>query len=403
MSKPNIIEKIVKSDLCSGCGLCAGIAPEKISMNVDANGYLRPVVHGVLNEGQDKILSESCPGSQLQHFPSSVKYHPLWGPIISSRTGYANDQEIRHTASSGGGISSFLLYLLESGKIDYVVQTAVSTSDPILNKYQISKSRSDILRAAGSRYAPSAPLEAISDLLDQPGKFAFVGKPCDVAALRQLARHDIRVKQKVTHMIAFMCAGVPSFIGTDNVLKHLGVARDRLESFRYRGNGWPGYASARTIDGEEKSMDYATSWGTILNKHLQLRCKICADGVGEFADIVCADAWYGKDGYPDFAEQDGRSLILTRTAIGEQLVIDAQAAGYVTAQDLAIAEIEKMQPYQANRKRLLYSRLSGMKLVGAKTPRYLGFGLFKLAFSAGFRANIKSMIGTARRLLRYEG
>src|SRR3712207_7050821 len=38
------------------------------------------------------------------------------------------------------------------------------------------------------------------------------------------------------------------------------------------------------------------------------RCKICPDGTGEFADIVCADAWYGKDGYPDFAEREGRSL-----------------------------------------------------------------------------------------------
>lgn len=51
-------------------------------------------------------------------------------------------------------------------------------------------------------------------------------------------------------------------------------------------------------------MSYNESWGNILGKYLQKRCKICPDGIGEFADIVCADAWHGdKSGYPNFEEK----------------------------------------------------------------------------------------------------
>jgi coenzyme F420 hydrogenase subunit beta len=45
------------------------------------------------------------------------------------------------------------------------------------------------------------------------------------------------------------------------------------------------------------------AWGEELSNHLQFRCKICPGGTGEFADVVCAGAWYGKDGYPDFTER----------------------------------------------------------------------------------------------------
>jgi coenzyme F420 hydrogenase subunit beta len=37
-------------------------------------------------------------------------------------------------------------------------------------------------------------------------------------------------------------------------------------------------------------MSYADSWGGILSRHVQFRCKICPDGTGGFADVVCADA-----------------------------------------------------------------------------------------------------------------
>ena len=145
--------------------------------------------------------------------------------------------------------------------------------------------------------------------------------------------------------------------------------------------------------------DYSTSWGTVLNRHLQFRCKICPDGIGEFADVVGADAWYGKDGYPDFTEREGRSLILSRTNKGEALVRLAMESKIIIADGVLIEEIAKMQPYQKERKQMIFSRILALRLLGRLAPDYINFSLLKSALSAGFKENIHSFIGTVRRTI----
>ena len=198
-------------------------------------------------------------------------------------------------------------------------------------------------------------------------------------------------------MLSFMCAGTPSRKGTIAILKKLDVEPAQVATFAFRGNGWPGMSTAVTNSGRRAEMDYATSWGTILNRHLQFRCKICPDGIGEFADVVGADAWFGRDGYPEFAERAGRSLILSRTATGELLVQQATAAGYILMDALARAEIAKMQPYQENRKKMILARVAALRLTGRMTPRFRNFHLLRLALSAGIRENFHNFVGMARR------
>ena len=90
-----------------------------------------------------------------------------------------------------------------------------------------------------------------------------------------------------------------------------------MASFRYRGDGWPGFATVRLKDGREARMSYAESWGGILTNYVQFRCRISPDGTGGFADIACGDAWYADaKGYPLFEEAEGRSLIVSRTRQG---------------------------------------------------------------------------------------
>ena len=146
-------------------------------------------------------------------------------------------------------------------------------------------------------------------------EYLFIGKPCDVAAVRQMQQHDPRLKENIPYIVSFMCAGTPSLQGTEQVLDKLEVERKDVTAFRYRGDGWPGLTKATLKNGDERTMTYNDSWGKVLNRHLQTRCKICPDGIGEFADIVCADGWEGDEkGYPSFEEREGNSLILVRTA-----------------------------------------------------------------------------------------
>lgn len=399
----NLLSHIVESGLCVGCGLCAGLFGEDtVTLEKNNQDYFTPVELKPLTREQRMLLSQVCPGICVKHTGDTTKNHPLWGPILHLSIAHASDSQIRYLGSSGGVISALSIYLLEAGLVDFILHIGTSLVNPLLNEIKVSRSREDVLSCAGSRYSPSAPLVTIGEMLNQAERFAFVGKPCDVAALRQLGRHDARVHEKVVVMLSFMCAGVPTLNGTTEILKQFGAEPHQVASFRYRGEGWPGFTKAVMKDGTIHQMSYEDSWGNILNRHLLLRCKICSDGTGEFADIVGADAWVGRDdGYPDFAEHDGRSLVFIRTEAGKQIFESCLKNGAVIkVSNTNLELVERMQPYQASRKKLILSRLIAMRVVGHCVPNYNITLLMRATLCAGLLKHLKSFIGMLLRELK---
>jgi coenzyme F420 hydrogenase subunit beta len=312
--------------------------------------------------------------------------------------GHSADPALRLAASTGGALSALLVHLIETGEVDEVLQTGADPALPIANRSTCSRTPAEVLANAGSRYAPSAPLADLEPLLASERRFAFVGKPCDVAGLRALAARDSRVEERFPYVLSFFCAGVPSLSGAREVLAHLGVAEADLSGFRYRGDGWPGHATATRRDGRKARMSYADSWGGILSRHVQFRCKICPDGTGGFADVVCADAWETDEkGYPVFAERDGVSLVVARTARGMALVRSAASASALVLSPFDPAALTAIQPGQTQKRRYLLARLLALVLLRRPVPRYRGFHLVRNARHAGLRANLRNLLGTLRR------
>lgn len=394
------LRKIARGQLCAGCGGCAALAPDAIQMGYDRPGYLRPIQTASLTREQEKDIAALCPGLGLRQ-NSTAQDHTLWGPIVAARIGYAADDNLRRNASSGGGLSAVLVHLLASGRVDRVVQTTAAPDLPTGNASIITVNPDEIFAAAGSRYAPSAPLAGLERWLDGTERLAFVGKPCDVAAMRNWARLDSRVSQRFPIMVSFFCAGIPSLTGSLKVLAALGVDPALVTRFRYRGDGWPGLATATLRDGTSKSMTYAESWGGILSKHVQLRCKICPDGTGGFADIVCADAWEtDPQGYPIFEEQDGQSLILSRTSVGEEIIAEALAAERLHATDFNLKTLRAMQPGQVRKRQLTLPRLLALWVTFRPVPRFRGFHLMHNMRQAGTAAPVRNFLGMLRRVLQ---
>ena len=368
-------------------------------MTQSADGFNRPVLEGMLNPEDDARIATVCPGLGVAAQTRKMR-NPLWGHILALRTGHAGDRALRFKASSGGALSAILIHLLEANIADFVVHTEADPDDPVSNVTRSSETAEDVANAAGSRYAPSSPLADIQRHLATGCRFAFVGKPCDVAALRAMARLDPRIDAQIVCMISFFCAGVPARHGAMQILKRMGVRLHFLRAFRYRGHGWPGSATAILKDGTQRQLNYRESWGDILSKQVQFRCKICADGTGEAADIVCADAWQGDaKGYPRFEEADGRSLILSRTARGEAIVQAARRAGVLSARHLEESMLERMQPGQASRMRVLFARLAALWITAQPRPIYRGFALRRAAGRASALELVRNFLGTGRRVL----
>lgn len=399
-SESATLDRVLKGQLCTGCGLCASIAGSAVEMQTVAPGYSRPKQVAPISSEAERVISSTCPGAVAAPWAEAPNVDPYWGPWREVLTGHALDERVRYEGSSGGVLSALLIHALEMGLIDRVVHVEADPGDPTRNIVTCSRTPSEVLAGAGSRYTASSPLESIDEALKQGGVFAFVGKPCDVSALRLLARTDARVDRHVALVLSFFCGGMPSHDGVLRILAAMGTTIDEVTAFRFRGQGWPGTAAATLRNGDVRQMSYADSWGGYLSKQVQFRCKICPDAVGGVADIACADAWYGDEsGYPSFDEGEGRSLIIARSAIGETLLKSAVAAEAVRTEALDIAEIEKMQPAQASRKRMVRARVGALLATFQPRPRMRGLKVDEAARAAGARDQLRNLLGTVRRIL----
>lgn len=395
------IADVLDRDACSGCGLCPRLDPGLV-MRLDDRGYLRPVYDGASMpiDGAADIFDRSCPGMRITApaAPEGSEHDPLLGPNVGLWQAWATDDEIRRAGSSGGALTALHAWLLETGRSARITGAAAERTSPRRTVPVTITTREQALAAAGSRYAPVGTLE-------NPDAFrsdsAVAAKPCEVAALRASAPQ--LVDGEAPLLLSFFCAGTPSQHATESLLTELGISSGQpVDALRYRGNGWPGRFTARS--GElEVSADYDESWGRVLGPTTQWRCKICPDGVGQAADIVCADSWDTDErGYPTFAEGDGFSALVARTPRGRDVILAAIDAGVIAVRPLQGAHLRDAQPLQTARRRFLFARLLGSRLAGRRPPRYRGFSLMRLTAAAP-REAIRVLRGTFRRVRAAQG
>lgn len=395
------VDHVVEWRLCLGCGACVPACPnEAISLlNVREQG-IRPVVNSVKCR-QCGGCVEVCPGLEISHqpmdCPTIAELRREWGPVLEVWEGYATDSRIRYEGSSGGAATALSLFCLEQEGATGVLQIGARQGAPLENAAVFSKSRADLLRCTGSRYSPAAPCEHLDWIQEADGTSVFVGKPCDVVALRKSQAVNPAIDAKVGLAISIFCAGTPATEGTYHILRILGVKPRQARDIRYRGCGWPGATVVRTGDGGASApqMAYDESWGNILSHYGQFRCRLCPDSTGEFADISCGDPWY-REVQPG---EPGRSLVLARTARGRHVLHRAMEAGYLQLERVEPNTVSLSQKALLSRRRQLWGRLLVMRLMGVPVPRFRGFSLFSSWLRLSAARKVRSLAGTAKRIV----
>jgi coenzyme F420 hydrogenase subunit beta len=396
------IADVVRWRLCIGCGACASVCPErKIRlMDFPAEG-IRPIV----DDGNCSACNQClrvCPVVETDFGRLQRPSHGVagvgaeWGSVLEIWEGHASDPRIRFKGASGGVLTALSAYCLQHLGFRGVLHTGQDPVDAVRNRTRLTRSREELIAATGSRYSPASVCNGLHLIDDGNGLYAMVGRPAEVAALRNAQRALPEFNRKVGVVFSFFCAESPSTRGTTDLLRKLGFDPAAAGGLRYRGEGWPGHFSA-VLKGERDpavKIPYHESW-SFLQAYRPWAAHLWPDGTGELADIACGDPWYMA---PD-GKNPGVSLVVVRTERGREILRGAMEQGYLELRTAEPWKLIRSQMGLIGKKGEVWGRLLVMRLFGLPVPRFQGSRLFECWRRLSVEEKARSTLGTARRII----
>jgi coenzyme F420 hydrogenase subunit beta len=295
------ITSVVTSDLCMSCGIC------QPSCHVDAISIINDPKKGmfipVIDEDVCDLCDDAkvgrcvvvCPGVEVKFdvltkkFLDNSKYLNLLGNYEHTYYAHATDDDIRFNSSSGGLVTSLLLFLLEQKIVDGVA--VITMNEGLEPKGIIARTPEEIRAAAGSKYCPSHLGDAISEITRIEGRYAVVGLPCHIHGLRKFEKVLPLLQKRIIYHFGLYCANNNTFHATEYFLGENNINPRDVKQLRYRGNGWPGLFSVTTKNGAEVEIRRGTTetdknrraaFSSAFHYDFQLpRCFTCNDLTAE--------------------------------------------------------------------------------------------------------------------------
>lgn len=353
-NKPTL-QRIIGGGYCIGCGVCCFMAANRISMKFDQYGMLQPVLSDEgLDEDTQRNLLKVCPFSNdgmhedplAQQMFQGVRQDARIGRYAGLYVGHVAEGAFRGRGSSGGLVSWILAELLQRGEVDGVLHVGSPTErNDSVYTYRISTSVEEVLEGAKSKYYPVELSEVLAHVRSTEGRYALVGVPCFVKAVRRLAHQDPVVRERIVFYVGLVCGHLKSKAFADCIAWQAGIEPGRLEEVDFRVKLPQRAASEYGIrvkgDGIDKtapvSSYFGSNWGYGFFKYGA--CEYCDDVFAETADVAVGDAWlpeYVSDG-------EGNSVVVTRSPRAESLLREAREAGRLCLRDCSADDMAASQ------------------------------------------------------------
>ncbi len=339
---------------CTDCGLCSAACPF-----VAGNGNEDDLGHTLFGE---------IPG---------IRHTPETGYYLDSFVGYAGDPDVRWKSASGGLLTWTLTALLEKQWIDYAVCVTPSSGSDKLFEFTVCETAEGIRKCARSCYYPVELSRVVTEILSREGRYAVVGLPCALKALRKAEQGNPRLKRRIAFHLGLVCGQQKSKLFAEYCCSLGGGNPQDLRSvsFRVKDAARPasdfglGFACAPRVNSEPDGVVYWTegmkeAW---CEGWFKLNaCSYCDDLFAEVAEAAYMDAWlpqYSRDPH-------GTNLVLVRDASLLELLHAGQTSHEIHLEPIAIDDLILSQHGALRAKReTLADRLAFARHRGVPTPQ----------------------------------
>lgn len=317
------------------------VVNEKIKMNFNEYGMYDEKIMEEDNALFDPIsafvspnfnakINEDYIASRLYGNLNNINFDSRLGHYLSLYAGHVTEGDYREHASSGGMGTWIFKELFDNDLIDGVIHVKENldkTSD-VMFRYDISRSIEEIKEGAKTKYYPVEFSDVLKKVKDIPGRYAIVGIPSFIMAVRLLAEKDEIIKERIKYTVGLICGHQKSSKFAESLAWQVGIKPGNLKHIDFRkklldkpANNY-GVQFTGIVDNKEVTITKPTkellghNWG---EGFFKVRASDFTDDVmNETADITLGDAWlreYTKD-------SKGNNVIIVRNPVIEDLIIE---------------------------------------------------------------------------------
>ena len=375
---------IVNENLCHNCGTCIGLCPAGVLEVSGGGNRFVSLNTGCIDCG---TCVKVCPGARFNEQECSDRLwgindertHPV-GRVMQGWLGYAARTSVRCRGASGGVVTGLLLSLLAEGRIDGAVVVGQDTKVPWRSAARLVRKPEEILAAANSRYATAPTGAVFSEILKTPGRYAFVGLPCQLHGFHNACRVNKTIRERVKMVIGLFCHAAVEQEAFHLLWEWWGEDKKKVEGFQYRQGKPAGDVVVNFTNNTSRPFLFSAKSGyrpniielmnVLYRLYSQPRCMTCYDATALFADISVGDPW-GIPAPTNIDYSEGYSCILARTVTGKEALDQAMKAG-----DLFCTSLNHTQMHMANqdmahaKERRAFRLIGRLRARGRRTPEY---------------------------------
>lgn len=291
---------VCNQNMCTGCMACVNVCKMNAISIVDSLDFYNAEINedNCMNCGSCRNV---CPNLN----PVEKEKPLLW------KEGWAMDSTIRNMSSSGGVSTSLIYHFIQSG--GYVAACLFKNGEFV---FEMINSIQDATKFVGSKYVKSNPKRIYGEIacrLEFGKKVLFIGLPCQVAALKNIVKH-----QEFLYTVDLICHGSPSPKLLNLFLKEKGIDITELGDLYFRKKMLFGLRTTNRRISTPQGLDMYT-YAFLKSIDYTENCYYCRyASLDRVSDITLGDSWGSEQ--DESEKEKGISLILCQSDKGTELL-----------------------------------------------------------------------------------